>query len=67
MIRYRAAAHKVRKLLPGPLGDIVAGEILTFEEFGYRLGNGSVVRAAVEEIMKTPLPEVNQEVFVNAV
>lgn len=55
-IRMRAAAMKVRKLIPGPLGEIVAHEILTWEEFGYRLGQGSVVLAAVNEIMKTPLP-----------
>lgn len=56
-IRLRAAAMKVRKLLPGPLGELVARELMIWEEFGYRLGSGSVVLGAIDQIMKTPLPE----------
>ena len=56
-MRLRAAAFRVSKLLPGPLGELVSRELLTWEEFGYRLGNESIIRLSVDQILKSPLPE----------
>lgn len=57
-LRLRAAAFKVTRLYPGPIGLLLSRELLTWEEFGYRFGGSSLVAMAVEEILKTPSPEV---------
>lgn len=38
--RVRQAAFTAARLYPGPLGDLVSQDLLAWEEFGYRLGNG---------------------------
>ena len=50
--RYRTAACRARTLYPGPVGELVARELLTIEEFGWTLGAGSLgikLVAAIEE------------------
>ena len=37
-MRLRAAAFRVTRLYPGPVGELLSRELLTWEEFGYRLG-----------------------------
>ena len=39
--RLRAAAFRVTRLYPGPVGELLSRELLTWEEFGYRLGGGT--------------------------
>lgn len=54
-LELRAAAYRVRKLdLPPAMAELIARELMTWEEFGYRLGINSLVRKAVREIMKWP-------------
>jgi hypothetical protein len=51
--RFRAAAHRVRTAIPGPIGECVARELLTIEEFGWMLGAesfGTKLLLAVEEL-----------------
>jgi hypothetical protein len=55
-MNLRTAAFRVRKLLPGPLGELLAREFMVWEEFGYRFGAGSIVQAAVTQVLNTPLP-----------
>jgi hypothetical protein len=57
-MRVRAAAFRATRLYPGPVGELVSRELLTWEEFGYRLGHGNraLINAAVDHILKTPLP-----------
>lgn len=57
--RYRAAAFRLTRIYPGVVGDILSRELLTWEEFGYRLGTGgagSAMHQLVEHAMSTPLP-----------
>lgn len=37
-MRLRVAAHAARRRYPGPVGDLVARELLEWEAFGFRFG-----------------------------
>jgi len=51
-LKLRSAAMRVRRLgLPPAMAEILAKELLVWEEFGYRLGTSSLIRKAVDEIM----------------
>lgn len=54
-MRLRAAAFRATKLYPGPIGSLVSREILSWEEFGIRLGPDSLVAAAVDQILKAEI------------
>lgn len=54
-MRVRAAAFRVTRLYPGPIGELVSRELLTWEEFGYRLGRGNLVMRLCDHVLKTPL------------
>ena len=54
-MRLRAAAFRVTRLYPGPVGEMLSRELLTWEEFGYRLGGGQLVMRLVDHVLKTPL------------
>lgn len=55
-MRLRAAAFRVTRLYPGPVGELCAREILIWEEFGYRLGGKLLVMRLVDHVLKTALP-----------
>jgi hypothetical protein len=57
MSRLRQAAFRVTRLYPGPIGEIVSGEIHVWIDFGYRLGGTQLILRAVDHILKTPLEE----------
>lgn len=54
--RLRAAAFRVTRLYPGVVGELLSREILTWEEFGFRLGGSGLMLRLVDHILKTPLP-----------
>lgn len=54
-MRMRAAAFRVTRLYPGPAGELLSREILTWEEFGYRLGGGQAVMRLVDHVMKAAI------------
>lgn len=54
-LRIRAAAFRAVRLYPGPVGELLSRELLTWEEFGYRLGGSGVIMRLVDHIMKEPL------------
>lgn len=54
-MRLRAAAFRATRLYPGPVGELLQRELLTWEEFGYRLGGTNLVMRLVDVILKTPL------------
>ena len=54
-MRLRAAAFRVTRLYPGPVGEVLSRELLTWEEFGYRLGGSQLVMRLVDHVLKTPL------------
>lgn len=56
-MRVRAAAFRATRLYPGPVGELVSRELLTWEEFGYRLGGEQLVMRLVDHVLKTPLPQ----------
>lgn len=57
-MRLRAAAFRVGRLYPGPVGELLSREILTWEEFGYRLGGSALMMSLVDHILKAPIPEM---------
>ena len=57
-MRLRAAAFRVTRLYPGPVGELLSRELLTWEEFGYRLGGGQLVMRLVDHVLKTPIETV---------
>ena len=56
-MRLRAAAFRVTRLYPGPVGELLSRELLTWEEFGYRLGGGQLVMRLVDHVLKAPLAQ----------
>ncbi|MFC5992638.1 hypothetical protein ACFQE5_00245 [Pseudonocardia hispaniensis] len=54
-MRLRAAAFRVTRLYPGPVGEVLSRELLSWEEFGYRLGGSQLVMRLVEHVLSTPL------------
>lgn len=54
--RLRAAAFRVTRLYPGPVGEMLSREILTWDEFGYRLGGSQLVMRLVDFVLKAPMP-----------
>jgi len=56
-MRLRAAAYRVKRVYPGVAGEILCSEILSWEEFGYRLGENSRITKLVAEIMTAAVAE----------
>jgi hypothetical protein len=56
-MRLRAAAFRATRLYPGPVGELLSRELLTWEEFGYRLGGERLVMRLVDHVLKTPIPQ----------
>lgn len=54
-MRLRAAAFRVTRLYPGPVGELLSREILTWEEFGYRIGGDRLVMRLVDHVLTAPL------------
>jgi len=54
-VRLRAAAFRVTRLYPGPVGELLTRELLTWEEFGYRLGGHRLIMRLVDHVLTTPL------------
>lgn len=50
---YAAAQHAVIRY-PGPVGGLVASEIRSWADFGYRLGGGSRMLAVVDDLLQPP-------------
>ena len=58
-MRLRAAAFRVTRLYPGPVGELVSRELLTWEEFGYRLGSQQLVMRIVDHVLTTPIADAD--------
>jgi hypothetical protein len=55
--RARTAAFRVGRLYPGPVGEVLALELRTWEQFGYRLGGDSMIARLVEHVMGLDLED----------
>jgi hypothetical protein len=49
--RIRLAAFRATRLYPGPVGELVSRELMSWEEFGYRLSSGSMIMRIVDEVL----------------
>jgi hypothetical protein len=56
-MRVRAAAFRATRLYPGPVGELLSRELLTWEEFGYRLGGEQLVMRLVDHVLTAPIPQ----------
>lgn len=56
-IRLRAAAFRATRLYPGPVGELLSRELLTWEDFGYRLGGEQLVMRLVDHVLEAPIPQ----------
>jgi hypothetical protein len=50
-MRIRSAAFQATQTYPGPIGELIARELLSWEEFGYRLGATGPIMRLVDTIM----------------
>lgn len=53
--RYRAAAHHAKRAYPGAVGELLSKEILSWEEFGYRLGGEALMARVVADVLEQPI------------
>jgi len=56
-VRLRDAAVRATCLYPGPVGEMLAHELLTWEEFGYRLGGHRLIMRLVDHLLTTPFTQ----------
>ena len=59
-MRLRAAAFRATGLDRGPVGELVSRELLTWEEFGYRLGGNALVMRLGDQVLKSPLERTQE-------
>jgi hypothetical protein len=55
--RTHAAAFRARLVYPGPVGELIARELLSWVEFGHRLGGNRMIMSLVEHVLWTPVAE----------
>jgi hypothetical protein len=55
--RLLLAARRAPDLYPEPVATLISGEILAWEQFGYRLKQGGQMARLVDHILNTPLPQ----------
>jgi hypothetical protein len=52
--RLRVAAFRARLVYPGPAGELIARELLSWDEFGHRLGGNRMIMRLVEHVLWAP-------------
>lgn len=57
-MRLRAAAFHATRVYPGPVGELIARELLAWEEFGYAVARDGLVERLVRHVMAIPRAEV---------
>lgn len=56
-MRLRAAAFRATRVYPGPVGELLSRELLSWEEFGYRLGSSGLVMGIVDAVMNAEIAQ----------
>src|SRR5581483_1105240 len=56
-MRLRAAAFRATRVYPGPVGELISRELLSWEEFGYRLGSLGMIMGIVDAVMNAQVPQ----------
>jgi hypothetical protein len=54
-MRLRAAAFRAPRLYPGPVGELLSRELLSWEEFGYRFGGSRLIMRLIDHLLQTPI------------
>ena len=55
--QLRAAAFRARLVYPGPAGELLARELLSWDEFGHRLGGNRMIMKVVGHVLWAPAAE----------
>ncbi|MQA12775.1 MAG: hypothetical protein GEV09_00995 [Pseudonocardiaceae bacterium] len=55
--RFRAAAYRAKQIYPGAVGELLSREIMSWEEFGYRLGGEALMSQVVTDVLDRPVPD----------
>jgi hypothetical protein len=50
-VRIREAAVCAAQVYPGPVGELLSSELLSWEQFGYRLGSRTAIMQIVDQVM----------------
>lgn len=50
-VRIREAAARAAQVYPGPVGELLSRELLSWEQFGYRLGSRTAIMQIVDQIL----------------
>ncbi|HVL85514.1 MAG TPA: hypothetical protein VM367_14690 [Pseudonocardia sp.] len=58
---YRAAAGRALRVLPGPLGQLVARELIAYADFGYRFRVDALVPRLAAHVLALPLDRTGDE------
>jgi hypothetical protein len=56
-MRLRAAAFRATRVYPGPVGELLSRELLSWEEFGYRLGGSQLIMRLVDHLLQAPITQ----------
>lgn len=56
-MRLRAAAFRASRIYQGPVGELISRELLSWDEFGYRLGGQRMIMQIVEAIENATEPD----------
>ncbi len=54
--RLRTAAGRARQVYPGPVGQLLARELLAWDDFGFRFGDGGLIFGVVTDIEQRAAP-----------
>ena len=49
--RYRAAAGHARRVIPGPVGELVHRELRAYADFGYRFGDDALIQRLATAVL----------------
>lgn len=52
-MRMRAAAFHATRIYPGPVGELISRELLSWEDFGYRLGGDRMISELVDHVLRS--------------
>lgn len=50
-VRIREAAVRAAQVYPGPVGELLSRELLSWEQFGYRLGSRTAIMQIVDQVL----------------
>jgi hypothetical protein len=58
--RLRAAAAHARRVYPGPVGEVLARELVAYADFGYRGGDDALIPRLARQVLAIPSPPVTR-------